>query len=472
MKSLEELPSVISRRSFLARSCLVTLAFTGLERFVSAQERGAGQAFLRRDLARTMDLPPGFRYSIISKAGDVMNDGFQVPGKHDGMAAFPGRDRRTVLVRNHEIDATDRTFFQRRRAAIRGIDPAKLYDAGRGKRPGLGGTTTLVFDTKTQRLEKHFLSLAGTYRNCAGGATPWNSWITCEEDVSRPNEDGQHPNDTMEKEHGYNFEVPAREEIGLADPIPLKAMGRFRHEAVALDPRTGIVYQTEDRGDGLLYRFIPREPGRLLAGGQLQALKLRDLPQGDTRNWRRQVMSVRQPLPVEWVNIENVEAPHDDDLRYQGYFQKGAARFARGEGCWFGARTLFFACTNGGRKRKGQIWRYSPSPNEGTAAEKRAPGTLELFIEPNDSNLVENCDNMTIAPWGDLIICEDGVRPQYLVGLTPDAHLYRFARTSLGELAGPCFSPDGTTLFVNIQNVGVTLAITGPWKELRNQPLS
>src|SRR5690349_6898279 len=116
MKSFEKFPSAVSRRSFLSRTCLVTLAFTGLERFVAAHERGTGQLLLGTDLARTMDLPHGFRYAIISKAGDLMSDGFQVPGKHDGMAAFLGRDGRTILVRNHEIDAHDWTFCHRRRS--------------------------------------------------------------------------------------------------------------------------------------------------------------------------------------------------------------------------------------------------------------------------------------------------------------------------------------------------------------------
>ena len=112
---------------------------------------------------------------------------------------------------------------------------------GSGELPCLGGTTTLVYDTRTQTLEKHFLSLIGTIRNCAGGLTPWNTWITCEETM-------QKAEGTYDADHGYNFEVPASADIGLADPIPLKAMGRFNHEAVAVDPKTGIVYETEDRG--------------------------------------------------------------------------------------------------------------------------------------------------------------------------------------------------------------------------------
>ena len=463
-----------SRRQFLGRSGLVTLAFAGLHRFVETPSFAADAARLEEkldtDFHGTLDLLPGFSYTVFSETGDKMDDGLLVPGKHDGMGAFAGPGGRTILVRNHELDTApaDQSPFGTKRALLRKVPRKKLYDAGKGKKPGLGGTTTLVFNTKEQRLEKHFLSLAGTYRNCAGGVTPWNTWITCEEDTSRPNEGGQLPDDEMEQEHGYNFEVPASDKIALADPVPLKAMGRFRHEAIAVEPRSGVVYQTEDRSDGLFYRFIPTTPGQLAAGGRLQALKLKDLARADTRNWSGQKIKPGQSFAVEWVDITGVEAL-DDDLRYQGFFEHGAARFARGEGAWYGHDTVYFACTNGGSKRKGQIWRYTPSPREGTRAENEQPGRLELFIEPNDGKLVENADNITIAPWGDLIVTEDGVSPHYVVGVTPEGKTYKLAKTSLGEFAGACFSPDGSTLFVNIQTPGLTVAITGPWKSLRDR---
>ncbi|HXG46930.1 MAG TPA: alkaline phosphatase PhoX [Methylomirabilota bacterium] len=468
--------STSTRRTFLKQSALVTTAFAGLRNFFSTAAAGAevaAGARLESDFYGVLDLPPEFRYHLFSEAGEKMDDGLLVPGKHDGMGAFDAGNGKVILVRNHEMEpgATEFSPFGARRALLRKIDRHKLYDAGRGKKPGLGGTTTLVYDAREQRLERHFLSLAGTYRNCAGGITPWNTWITCEEDTSKPNADGQNSEDEMEKEHGYNFEVPASADLRLADPVPLKAMGRFRHEAVAVDPRTGIVYQTEDRSDGLLFRFLPREPGRLLAGGRLQALKFKDANRADTRNFTERKIKATDKFDVEWVDMQDVESP-DDDLRYQGYFDHGAARFARGEGIWYGKDGIYFACTNGGPKRKGQIWRYVPSPAEGTPEERNRPGQLELFIEPNDGTLVENCDNVTLAPWGDLIICEDGMSPQYLVGVTPEGRTYRLAKTTLAEFAGACFSPDGRTLFVNILSPGMTLAITGPWAEFRRTVLA
>lgn len=460
-----------SRRNFLKQSALVTTAFAGLKNWIAPSAVAADAKAARKletDFYGVLDLPPGFTYNIFSEAGEKMDDGLLVPGKHDGMGAFAGRGGRVILVRNHEMDAgaTEFSPFGTKRTLLRRVNRQKIYDAGRGKKPGLGGTTTLVYDLKEQRLEKHFLSLAGTYRNCAGGVTPWNTWITCEEDTSKPNSEGQNSDDEMEKEHGYNFEVPATEAIRLADPVPLKAMGRFRHEAVAVDPRTGIIYETEDRSDGLLFRFIPKQPGKLLEGGRLQALKLKDVSRADTRNFDTRTIKTGDRLDVEWVDVQNVESP-DDDLRYQGYFDHGAARFARGEGIWYGKDGIYFACTNGGLKRKGQIWRYVPSAVEGTTEERNRPGKLELFIEPDDGNLVENCDNVTLAPWGDLIICEDGMSPQYLVGVTPEGQTYRFGKTTLAEFAGACFSPDGNTMFVNILSPGMTLAVTGPWKQLR-----
>jgi uncharacterized protein len=460
-----------SRRQFLHQSALVSLAFSGLRNVYAqtdAEKTPPLESYLKRDDKKILDLPAGFSYRVFSKAGEEMDDGFLVPGKHDGMGAFAGPGGRTILIRNHEMEtsATADSPYGKKSERLAKVDRSKLYDAGRGKKPGLGGTTTLVYDTKQQRLEKHFLSLAGTVRNCAGGMTPWNTWITCEEDTSRPNADGQNSDDPMEKEHGYNFEVPATHEMKLVDPIPLKAMGRFRHEAVAVDPKTDIVYQTEDRSDGLFYRFIPDQRRKLAAGGRLQALRLKDEARADTRNFKEQKFKPGQKLAVEWIDVANINSP-DDDIRYQCFFESGAARFARGEGIWYGPDAFHFACTNGGTARKGQIWRYLPSPEEGRPGEKEQPGHLELFIEPNDGNLVENCDNIALAPWGDLIICEDGKNPQYLVGVTPAGKTYRFARNTISEFAGACFSPDGSTMFVNILGPGMTLAITGPWNRLR-----
>ena len=154
----------------------------------------------------------------------------------------------------------------------------------------------------------------------------------------------------------------------------------------------------------------------------------------------------------------------EDDLRFRG-FDAGAARFARGEGMWYGNSAVYFACTNGGSAQKGQIWKYTPSPSEGTSRENARPGTLELFVEPNNGKIIDNADNLTVSPWGDLVVCEDSDGDNFLLGITPDGNVYKMGRNAVSEseLAGATFSPDGTTLFMNIQEDGLTLAITGPW---------
>jgi hypothetical protein len=241
-------------------------------------------------------------------------------------------------------------------------------------------------------------------------------------------------------------------------------MGRFYREAVAVDPASGVVYQTEDRDDGLIYRFVPDVPGELHAGGRQQALVVRGRPGLDTRNWDVRPIAVGASMSVEWIDMEDIDSP-EDDLRHRG-FARGAARFARGEGMWYGNETVYFACTNGGSARLGQIWKYTPSTAEGTEDELDTPGTLELFLESDHVSVLENADNLTVAPWGDLFVCEDGRGEQFLIGVTPAGDTYRFGRNarSTSELAGATFSPDGSTLFMNIQDDGLTLAITGHWE--------
>ncbi len=483
----------LDRRAFLQSAAAVSAAFLGLRTFDARAQQFAGEALdpslgygpLIPDPEGVMDLPRGFSYRVISQIGQRMDDGLLLPGSPDGMAAFGGPDGTVVLIRNHELSnvPAGKGPFGWSRELVGQLPAGKLFDSGAegSDRPGQGGTTTVLYDPKRQRVVKQFMSLAGTERNCAGGATPWNTWITCEETLGKAGQDGRGC------DHGYNFEVPVSLEPALVDPVPLRDMGRFNHEAVCVDPATSIVYQTEDRQDGLLTRFLPNEPEHLAAGGKLQALAIVGHPGFDTRNWidndanaqtggafqqadptdtankAMPTIATGTVLDVAWIDLENVDDP-EDTLRYRG-FEAGAARFARGEGMWFGRDAVYFACTTGGMNRKGQLWRYVPSRFEGQPEERRFPGRLELFLEPNDHELVENADNLCVAPWGDLIVCEDADRKNHLVGVTPEGQLYHFGLNvfSNSELAGSCFSPDGQTLFVNIQHDGLTLAITGPW---------
>ncbi|WP_420432348.1 alkaline phosphatase PhoX [Hyphobacterium sp.] len=459
----------MDRRQFLKSGAAASAAFSGLALLSGCRQRAHAITITPPNLApdpeRLLDLPRGFSYSVISTEGDRMSDGLVTPGEFDGMAAFDMPDGLT-LVRNHELNPRQngRSAFPDQSATDAGQELAKFYDPGQDGAGLPGGTTTLVLDPSTLEVRQHFLSLAGTYNNCAGGPTPWGSWLSCEETTGRAG-------GRMSRDHGYVFEVPAAARE-LVEARPLRALGRFRHEAVCVDPRTGIVYLTEDAYDAsLFYRFIPYEPGNLAGGGCLQALKIANASGFDTRNWNDQSIAQGDSLRVEWMDIEQPDNLHSDiALRH---IAAGAAHFTRGEGLWFGDNELYFTCTDGGAERLGQIFRYTPSPHEGGAGEPDSPGRLELFIESPGDGAMENCDNLCIAPWGDLIVAEDGPSEQYIRGVTPGGRIYTIARNAFSEqsgyseFCGPCFSPDGSILFVNVQSEpSRTFAIRGPWHAL------
>jgi len=435
----------VDRRLFLraTASAFAALAASGCTRLplsgaASAPTPGIGYGPLRPDPAGLIDLPEGFSYRVISQLGDAMSDGFTVPDRADGMGCFDLGNGTIALVRNHELQP------QHEGGGVAG--PA--YDTvARSLIPLPGGTTTLVLDAATLNVERQYRSLAGTIRNCAGGTTPWGSWLTCEENTDRAN-------GRINKDHGWVFEVPANAE-GLVDPVPLKAMGRFNHEAAAVDPATGIVYLTEDRDDSLLYRFVPNAPGRLAEGGKLQALALEGI--ADTRNWNGATVPPQGWQGVRWIDLDEVEAPQDD-LRLRGA-TAGAALFARGEGIHMGEGELYFCCTSGGAAKLGQVFRLRPG--NGSADQ------LQLFFESTSEDQFNYGDNLTVAPNGHLVVCEDQYTPivtNHLRGITPDGIAYPLAFTKLQtEWAGACFSPDGRTLFVNLYSPARTFAITGPW---------
>jgi secreted PhoX family phosphatase len=454
---------LVDRRGF-ALLGLGSLAFAGFAKaggedpgFVSEAH---GYGALRPDQGGLLDLPEGFSYRVISSAGERMDDGFVTPDKFDGMACFPLGGTRVALVRNHELGPADRALgptggLER---LERVIASRPFYGADKEGRALPGGTSTIVYDTARAARESVHLSLAGTAVNCAGGATPWGSWLTCEETSLTAPE--------VARSHGWVFEVPAKAR-GLVAPVPLTAMGRFRHEAAAVDPRTGIVYLSEDRDDSLFYRFLPRRRRALAQGGRLQALALLDGP-ADTRNWSGVSFPAGASRAVRWIDLEDIDSPRDD-LRKRGA-AAGAALFARGEGIHRGRHEYYFTCTSGGAAKIGQIMRYTPSRAEGRAGESKAPGMLQNFVESTNSAVLDYGDNLTVAPWGHLIVCEDrqGNARNYLRGVSPDGKVYTIARLlAETELAGACFSPDARTLFLNVYRPGRTLAISGPWSAVR-----
>lgn len=392
-------------------------------------------------------LPVGFQYVKLGVEGTLMSDGSPTPRAHDGMAAFPIPNGNVRLVRNHE----DRESADR---AIPRGSPDSAYDPRAG-----GGTTTLEIATHPDgrpELVRDFTSLNGTIYNCAGGPTPWGTWLTCEEITEGPAHGWDRP-------HGYVFEVdPLADSPVRAEPI--WAMGRFVHEAVAVDPATGIVYQTEDRPTAGFYRFLPDHPGRLALGGRLQMLAIAGAPHFNT-TFEQDVGRTRRAV---WLDIDDPDPPEAEFFPLSVFadgYARGAAVFSRLEGCWYGDGSIYFNATDGGDARAGQVWRYQPTSD--------SEGLLTLVFESPSRDILDSPDNITVSPRGGLVVCEDSDAP-FVRGLTPDGRIFDIARNILNgqEFAGACFSPDGQTLFVNIQGdtagevgaLGMTLAIWGPWE--------
>ncbi len=417
----------IDRRRFLASTAMAfaALSASGCRTRSRAVASAPGYGPLRPDPAGLLDLPQGFTYRVISQLGETMSDGFRVPDAADGMGCFDLGGGKLALVRNHELRL--------------GQDDGGYVGPAFDRAPG--GTTTILLDAHSLAVERQFRSLGGTIRNCAGGVTPWGSWLTCEEDVTNAGT-------RTSQDHGWVFEVPAAA-TGPVDPVPLKAMGRFNHEAACVDPATGIVYMTEDRSDGLLYRFLPDVPGRLAAGGELHALAPAD-------GHSAAELAAGSTLPVRWMKLDDVQEP-TDDLRLRAA-AVGALTFKRGEGIHMGQSELYFTCTSGGAAGLGQIMRLRLDEDD---------PTVEVFFESTDPNQFNYGDNLTIAPNGHLIVCEDqytSVVDNHLRGITPEGRPYPLAKVRVQtEPAGACFSPDGKVLFVNLYSPAKTLAITGPW---------
>lgn len=412
---------MVTRRSVL-RGALAAIPLAFLWR---RRAYAAGYGPLVADPAGLLDLPAGFSYRVVDRRGDPMTDGYRVPGKPDGMACFAGAGGTLVLLRNHELSNTD--------AAIGPIGPNQPAPAHRYDAASHGGVTRVVLDGTTLARVSSNLVLFGTIRNCAGGPSPWG-WLSCEEDTSTG--------------HGYVFACPADASAATA-PQKIAAYGRMNHEAVAVDPTTLIAYLTEDRGDSCFYRFVPASTATPWQG-QLQALRVVGQDAFDTNTGH----TVGDQWPIAWVDIAAPD-PAGDTVRVEAQ-GLGAATFSRGEGVWFYDGSVYFTATSGGPVGGGQVFRLDPAGNG---------GTLTLIAQSVDRMQLDNPDNLTVAPWGEVFLCEDGSGEQYMRVLGENGAITNFARNaaSTSELAGVCFSPDGRVLFVNMQRDGITLAITGPF---------
>ncbi|WP_210587608.1 alkaline phosphatase PhoX [Streptomyces sp. GESEQ-35] len=410
-------------------------------------------------------LPAGFKYRVITYSGKTkLESGESTPSNHDGTATFDGPRGTTLLVNNHEIGGP-RTKVPYPVPLTEGL----VYD------PAAGGGCTVV-EVRPDGSIAEWVGIAGTATNCAGGSTPWDTWLTCEETEDKAGSNG------MTKDHGYVFEVDPADRRANKSPKPIKALGRYAHEAVVIDPKRGHAYLTEDASNpnGLLYRWVPEDGFRHGRGklrnladdaGELQAAKCFDSG-GKFIDDLSRATKIGTVFGVDWIEVPDRDAKTTPTRKQ--FTDAQITRCRKLEGMWWGDGGAYIVSSyaraeSPGTPHDGQVWFYDP---------KRRTLTLKVLLgvnaDPSKEGAFDSPDNITVSPYGGLIIAEDGNGIQHLFGATDSGRTYPIARNELNlgtedepeysEFTGVTFSPDGKILYANIQTPGIMLAITGPWK--------
>ncbi len=336
-------------------------------------------------------LPPGYTSRVVAISGEPVLDssGYLWHDAPDGGAVFETSDGGWIYVSNSELPN------------------------------GNGGVGAIRFDSAGQIVDSYSI-LTGTSRNCAGGATPWRTWLSCEEN----------------QELGRVFEC---DPTGTLPAVEVPALGRFNHEAVAVDPDNAVLYLTEDQNDGLFYRFVPdtltSEGHPNLASGTLQAALIVDESNGQ----------------IEWQNIPDPQAVSTPTRKQLDQ----VSEFRGGEGIDYSNGHIYFTT-----KFDNRVWDYAVQSQQ-----------ISVYYGATSAlnPILTGVDNLKVSTLGNILVAEDGGDMQIVV-LNPSGDLLPLLQLdghASSEIAGPALSPDGTRLYFSSQrglegpsDIGITFEIS------------